>query len=185
MLMSRSEALELLKKHISNKNLLKHMYATEIVMMELANHFGEDQEIWGLAGLLHDIDYDETKDDPLRHSLVGGEILAQHNLPENIVYAVKCHNEAHGLERKSLMDKALYAVDPTTGLIVAGALIKPEKSLKAIDVVFLVNRMAEKSFAKGANREQIRSCSDLGLDLEEFLKISLTAMRKINKDLGL
>jgi len=154
-------------------------------MKRLAQHFGEDEEKWSLAGLLHDIDYDETKDDPERHSMLGAQMLEELGLPEDVVYAVKVHNERHGLPRNSLMDKALYAADPTTGLIVAGALIRPEKKLSAIDVSFLVNRMKEKSFARGANREQIQSCTELGLTLEEFLGLSLEAMQGAAGQLGL
>ncbi len=185
MVMSRTEALAELKKQIDNKNLLKHMYATEAVMGKLAEHFNEDVELWKLAGLLHDIDYAETADDPARHSLVGGKMLEELGFPEALVYAVQAHNEYHGLERKNLIDKALYAADPVTGLIVAGALIKPEKKLAAIDVAFLLNRFNEKSFAKGANRQQIQSCSQMDLELEEFLQLSLEAMQAINKELGL
>lgn len=184
-MMKREEALQVLGQYISNKNLLKHMYATEAVMGALAKHFGEDEAAFRMAGLMHDIDYDETKDDPARHSLVGGEILERLGFPENVVYAVKCHNEYHDLPRTTLMDKALYATDPLTGLIVAGALIHPEKKLAPIDVNFLVNRFYEKSFARGANREQIASCSELGLSLEEFIAIGLEAMKGIHKELGL
>ncbi len=154
-------------------------------MKRLAQHFGEDEEKWGLAGLLHDIDYDDTKDKPELHSLEGAKMLEEMGLSQDVVYAVKVHNERHGLPRQSLMDKALYATDPTTGLIVAGALIKPEKKLSAIDVPFLVNRMNEKSFAKGANREQIRACSELELTLEEFLGLNLEAMQGAATELGL
>ena len=183
--MNREEALQILKKNLKNKNLVNHCVAAEVVMRRLALHFGEDEEKWGLAGLLHDIDYDNTKDQPEQHSLLGAEMLSEMGLPEDLVYAVKVHNECHGLPRNSLMDKALYAADPTTGLIVAGALIKPEKKLSAIDVPFLVNRMNEKSFARGANREQIRSSSELGLTLEEFLGLSLEAMQNASDQLGL
>lgn len=183
--MDREQALSELKKFVQNKNLLKHMFACEAVMKGLARYFGEDEEKWGLAGLLHDIDYDETKDDPKRHSKAGAEILAGLGLPEDIVYAVKVHNDAHGLPRETLMDKALFATDPVTGLIVAGALIRPEKKLAAVDVPFLVNRFYEKSFARGANRDQIASCSELGLTLEEFLAFSLESMQEITKELGL
>ena len=184
-MLTRQEAHQLLKKNVTNKNLQKHCLACEVVMGALAEKFGEDQEVWKLAGLLHDIDYEETKDKPDKHSLVGGEMLAELGLADEIIYAVKVHNEYHGLPRLSLMDKALYAIDPVTGLIVAGALIKQEKSLAAIDVDFLLNRYHEKSFARGANREQIAACSELGLSLEEFLAISLQAMQSISKELGL
>ncbi|SHK91833.1 HDIG domain-containing metalloprotein [Desulforamulus aeronauticus] len=183
--MNREEALKVLKKNLKNKNLLNHCIAAEVVMKRLAQHFGEDEEKWGLAGLLHDIDYDDTKDKPELHSLEGAKMLEEMGLSQDVVYAVKVHNERHGLPRQSLMDKALYATDPTTGLIVAGALIKPEKRLSAIDVPFLVNRMNEKSFAKGANREQIRACSELGLTLEEFLDLNLEAMQGAATELGL
>ncbi|MCL6612594.1 MAG: HDIG domain-containing protein [Peptococcaceae bacterium] len=183
--MTRQEALDLLKENLENRNLFKHSLAVEAVMRELARHFGEDEEAWGLAGLLHDIDYDRTKDDPDRHSLEGARLLEEKGLPEEIVYAVKAHNERHGLPRKSLLDKALFATDPVTGLIVAGALIKKEKSLAAIDVPFLMNRFGEKSFARGASRETIKSCGEMGLSLEEFMDISLRAMQKISREMGL
>jgi putative nucleotidyltransferase with HDIG domain len=184
-MLTREEAYKILKKNVTNKNLQKHCIACEVVMKALAEHFGEDAETWGLAGLLHDIDYEETKDQPDKHSLVGARMLEELGLPEELIYAVKVHNWAHGLPRNSLMDKALYATDPVTGLIVAGALIRPEKSLAAVDVPFLMNRFGEKSFARGANREQIAACSELGLELEEFLEISLKAMQGAAKELGL
>lgn len=183
--MNREEALVLVKEKLANQNLLKHCLAVEVVMRLLAKHFGEDDEKWGLAGLMHDIDYEATKDDPGQHSMVGAQMLEELGLPEDLVYAVKVHNEYHGLERKSLLDKALFACDPLTGLIVAGALIKPEKKLAAIDVEFLLNRFGEKSFARGANREQIKSCSELGLTLEEFMALGLRAMQSIAPQLGL
>lgn len=182
---NRQEAHELLLKHMTNKNLLKHTYAVEAVMRELARYFGEDEELWGIAGLLHDIDYEETKDDPERHSLVGGQMLEDQGYPPEVVYAVKVHNDCHGLERKSRLDKALYATDPLTGLVVAGALIRPEKKLEPVDVAFLVKRFGEKSFARGARRETIACCSELGLSLEEFIELGLRAMKGIHKELGL
>ncbi|MDA8227010.1 MAG: HDIG domain-containing protein [Desulfitobacterium hafniense] len=183
--MTREEALKLLKDHLKNKNLINHCIAAEVVMQRLAKHFSEDEEIWGLAGLLHDIDYDDTKDDPATHSIKGSELLEKLGLPSDVVYAVKVHNEYHGLPRESRMDKALYAVDPLTGLIVAGVLIKPEKKLAAIDTAFLLNRFNEKSFARGANRDQISSCSEFGLTLEEFIGFGLEAMQENHAELGL
>lgn len=184
-LMSRDEAMELLKKEVKQKNLIKHCLAVEAVMGRLAKHFGENEEKWALAGLLHDIDYDETADDPVRHSILGAQMLADQGLDEEIVYAVKVHNDAHGLPRKSMMDKALFASDPLTGLIVASALIHPAKKLHAIDTDFVVNRFKEKNFAKGANREQIASCVEMGLTLEEFVTLGLEAMQAAYVELGL
>lgn len=183
--MQREEALALLKKNLKNKNLFSHSLAVEAVMRRLAAHFREDVEKWGLAGLLHDIDYDRTRDDPDRHSMEGAGMLEEAGLPADLVYAVRVHNDRHGLPRLSLMDSALFATDPMTGLIVAGALIRPEKKLAAVDVRFLVNRFSEKSFARGANRETIRACSELGLSLEEFLGLGLEAMQGIAGELGL
>ena len=174
-----------LTKYIDNKNLLKHMIATEAVMIRLAKYFDQDPDVWGLAGLLHDIDYEETKDKPEIHGIRGAEILAGLGLAEEIGYAVKVHNDRIGLPRVSLLDKALYAIDPLTGLIVAGALIRPEKKLAVVDVPFLRKRFDEKSFARGANRQQIQACSELGLNLEEFLGLGLEAMQGIAGELEL
>lgn len=183
--MEREEAYKLVKENIKQKNLVKHCLAVEAVMKGLAEHFDEDSEKWALAGLLHDIDYEETADDPDRHSIVGARMLEELGLPEDIVYAVKVHNGAHGLPRKSLMDKALYASDPLTGLIVASALIHPDKKLNSIDTEFVMNRYGEKSFARGADRDVIASCSEMGLELEEFISLALEAMQGISKELGL
>lgn len=183
--MNRDFALTELKKRVTNKNLLKHMYAAEAIMRALAEKFDEDPEKWGLAGLVHDIDYEETADSPSTHSIIGYDMLKDLGFDEDIAYAVKVHNDYHGLERKSLMDKALYAADPVTGLIVAGALINPAKKLDAIDRNFILNRFNEKSFARGANREQIKACSELGMSLEDFIDLSLDAMKGISGELGL
>ncbi|MBO8129394.1 MAG: HDIG domain-containing protein [Peptococcaceae bacterium] len=184
--MQREEALALLKKNVKNKNLQKHCLAMEAVMRRLAEYFNEDVELWGLAGLLHDIDYDRTKDDPARHSIEGAQMLEELGLPEEVVYAVKVHNDYHGLPRKSLLDKALYAADPMTGFIVAAALIRPEKKLAAVDVDFLMKRFKEKAFARGARREPMKGCKEeLGLSLEEFLGLGLEAMQKNAEVLGL
>lgn len=183
--MDKQEALKFVEEKVTNRNLVKHMLATEAVMRALARKFGEDEDKWGIAGLLHDIDYDKTKGDPKKHSLVGGEMLKEKGVDDEIVHAVKAHNDAHGIERKTLMDKALYSTDPLTGLIVAAALIHPEKKLSAIDTQFVLNRYKENSFARGANRKQIAECSELGLSLEEFIEIGLKAMQEIADDLGL
>ncbi len=183
--MTREEALDLVKKKVKQKNLIKHCLAVEAVMRKLARELGEDEEKWGLTGLLHDIDYGETMDNPEEHSMRGADYLQELGMPEDIVQAVRVHNEAHGLSRESRLDKALYSADPLTGLIVAGALIHPEKKLAPLDTQFLLNRFQEKSFARGANREQITTCSELGLTLEEFVGLGLEAMQEIDKELGL
>ena len=183
--MNREELFIELKKRIKNKNLIKHMLATEAAMRNMAKRLGEDDEKWAIVGLVHDIDYEQTKNDMDRHSLIGAEILQKMDLPEDTVYAVKVHNPVHNLPRRSKMDKALYAVDPLTGLIVACALVKPEKKLSKIDTGFVMKKFREKGFAAGANREQIRTCEELGFSLEEFIDIVLKAMQGISQDLGL
>ncbi|SJZ41313.1 HDIG domain-containing metalloprotein [Selenihalanaerobacter shriftii] len=183
--MKRNEALQKLKENLNNKNLIKHSIAVEAGMEELAKHFDKDVKKWGLAGLLHDIDYEETKDEPNKHSIIGAKMLEELGLSDEIVYAVKVHNEAHDLPRKSEMDKALYAVDPLTGLIVASTLIHPEKKLDVVDVDFVMNRFDETSFARGANREQIKACNELDLDLDDFIELVLVGMQSKSDELGL
>lgn len=182
-MLKREDALELLKNHVKSKNLVKHCLAVEVVMRALARRLGEDEELWGLAGLLHDLDYDYTKDDPQNHGFKTVELLKSYELPKPVLDAILAHCEKK--EIVTTMEKAIYAADPVTGFIVAAALITPEKSLSVIDTDFLVRRFKEKLFAKGASREQMRSCEELGLSLEEFLTLSLDAMRTINKELGL
>ena len=184
-MVTRSEAFELLQRHVENPNLQKHCLATAVAMESLAKKFNADIEKWYITGLLHDIDYVQTANNPERHSLDAVEILEDLGMPADLIYAVKVHNEMHGLPRESLLDKSLYAVDPLTGLIVACALIRPEKKLEVIDCDFVLNRFHEKSFAKGANREQICSCSEFGVNLEDFFQIVLDSMKSVSKDLGL
>lgn len=181
--MNREEALELVKSYVKNKNLVKHMLATEACMRELAKHLGEDEELWGLTGLLHDLDYDRTLNDFSRHGFLSAEILKEKGIDERILHSIKAH-PGH-IERESKLDKALYAIDPLTGLIVASALMHPDKKLESLDREFVLRRFKEKRFAAGANREQIKTCTELGLSLEEFIEISLRGMERIAEELGL
>ena len=181
--MTREEAVAVVKDNCGNKNLIKHMLATEAVMVGLAERLGEDAESWALAGLLHDLDYEETVDDPDRHGLVSAEKLGELGISEEIIHAVKAHNEH--VTRDSVMDRALYASDPVTGLIVAAALMHPDKKLAGIDVDFVMRRFKEKRFAAGARRAQIGACSELGLSLEEFIEVALASMQGISGELGL
>ncbi|WP_268873627.1 HD domain-containing protein [Syntrophomonas wolfei] len=183
--MQREEALELLKTHLHNENLFHHSLAVEAIMRGLAESLGEDVEKFALAGLLHDIDYDITVDDLEKHSLLGAQILEENGLPADVVYAVKVHNERHGLKRLSLLDRALYAADPVSGFITAAALVRPDKKLAEVQLKSLKKRFKEKAFARGASREQMASCSELGLELDEFLSIALESCKKIAPQLGL
>jgi putative nucleotidyltransferase with HDIG domain len=181
--MTRDQAYNLVKPRFSNKNLFKHVLAVEAVMRQLAIHFNEDVEEWGLAGLLHDLDYEETVDAMERHTLVTAELLKDTDVSPEIIHAIKAHNNLAPLE--SLMDKALYAADPVTGLIVAATLMHPDKKLKSIETEFVLRRFKMKSFARGANRDQIRTCENIGLSLDDFLTISIRGMCNIDKELGL
>ena len=182
-LMTRQDALAMVEADVKNKNLRKHMLAAEAVMRALARHLNEDEELWGLTGLLHDVDYDQTADDPERHGVLSAQVLAEKGLPDELIHAVKAHAEKAPLE--SRLDRALYACDPLTGFLVSCALIRPEKKLEPVDVQFVKNRLAVKSFSRAVSREQIKLCEQLGLDLDEFIRIALDAMKSISDELGL
>ncbi|MBC8205176.1 HD domain-containing protein [bacterium] len=181
--MNRKEALQLVEKNVSNPNLVKHMIAVEGVMRRLAQHFNEDEELWGMTGLLHDLDYDLTVDDFSRHGFVTEELLQGVDIPPEIIRAIKTH-PGH-LPAESLMEKALYAADPVSGLIIAAALMHPTKRLAELKLKSLKKRYKEKRFAAGADREQIAACSEMGLELEDFLRLSLGGMTALADQLGL
>lgn len=181
--MTREEALELLKQHLHNKNLIKHCLAVEQCMKAMAKKLGGNEETWGLAGLLHDLDYELTEKSPERHTKETIKILQNYELPAEVLQAIQAH--AGQVPCQTAMDWAIYSVDPTTGLIIAAALMHPEKKLKAVDLEFLKRRYKEKSFARGAKREEIEKCVNLGLSLDEFLSICLQAMQEIDQELGL
>ena len=181
--MTREEALELMKSKLKNKNLQKHTIATEACMRALAKHFGENEELWELTGLLHDLDYEETSKDADKHGLLSAKLLDEMGVDERIIYAVKAHAEK--VRTISRMDKALFAVDPLTGLIVAATLMHPTKRLANVDTKFVLNRFKEKSFAAGANRDNIKTCEEIGLTLDDFITICLEAMQSVADDLGL
>lgn len=183
--MNRAEALELLKQHVKTENLINHCLAVEAIMRGLAEHMNEDVEKFGLAGLLHDIDYDATADDPHQHSLLGAKILTEIGIDSEIVYAIKVHNDIHGLERISLLDKTLWAADPVSGFITAAALVRPDKSLAEVQLKSLKKRFKETAFARGANREQMKSCAEIGLELDQYLEIALKSMQNISSQIGL
>ena len=184
--MTRSEALNLLKENLKNKNLIKHSLAVEASMRGLAEKFNEDVEKWGVCGLIHDIDYEKTGGDANLHSKQGAEMLKSLGFDEETCKAVLTHNEVHGIDPESLMAKALYCVDPLTGLIVAATLVLPSKKINKLKVESVLKRFKEKAFAKGANREIIKKCEEyLNLSLKEFVFITLFSMQKISDDLGL
>lgn len=184
--MTKKEAINILNKKLFNKNLLKHSLAVAAIMKDLAEYFNEDKEEWELSGLLHDIDYEETKDDPAKHSILGAEYLKSLGFKDFFCDAIKTHNEIHGVIPQSLMAKALFVSDPMSGLIIASTLVLPSRKIADLSLESVINRFREKSFARGANRKIIGQCQDLlGLTLEKFGEIALGAMKKIEKDLEL
>jgi len=184
--MNRQEALEILKSYVKDEKIIKHCLATEALMRELAKRLNQDEEKWALAGLLHDLDWDITRDNPQEHSLLAEKILSEKGLDPEIVSAIKIHNYIHGIEPQTLLEKALYSTEMITGFIVAVALVKPSKKLKDVTVQNLLEKFKEKSFAAGAKREIISLAPQyLGLSLEEIFSIALSAMQKISDELGL
>jgi putative nucleotidyltransferase with HDIG domain len=184
--MDREKALQLLSNNLKTENLLKHCLASEAIMRSLAKELNKDIEKWGIAGLLHDLDFEKTKDDPANHTLVSAGILEGHGIDDEIIKAIKGHNaEALGINRESKLDFALAAAETVTGLIIATALVYPDKKLKSVKTKSVLKRMKERAFAKNVNREIIKECENLGIALEKFIEISIGAMQEISDDLGL
>jgi len=184
---SRDRALELLHEHIEAENLRKHCLATEAIMRRLAEHFGEDPDDWGIAGLLHDLDFEQTKEAPDRHGLLTADILRKEGMAEPFVSAILEHN-AEGLaevERTTQMGIALAAAETITGLIVATALVYPDKKLASVKPKSILKRMKAKEFARSVDRDVIRECERIGFELHDFAALSLRAMQDSAASLGL
>lgn len=186
MILERQKALELLQHHIKNPKMIQHCLASEAVMRKLAAHFGEDVDVWGQAGLLHDIDVEYTAADPLTHGLVGAQWLKELNLDESLVDAVGMHNEmASNAQRTTLFQHALAAGETITGLITATALVYPDKKLASVKTKSVTKRMKEKAFAASVNRETIMECEKTGLNLHDFASLAMEAMLEIHDQLEL
>ena len=176
--------VELLNKHVSNPKMIAHCLASEAVLRELARKFGEDEDVWGIAGLLHDLDVEITNADPKSHALVAAEML-QNILPAEAVDAIKMHNEeATGMPRTTRFQHALAAGETITGLIFATALVYPDKRIASVKPKSVVKRMKEKQFAASVNRDTIMECERIGLSLDEFVQLSLNALIPIAPTLG-
>ncbi len=183
---TREEAIRLLEDNLKNENLVKHCLATEAIMRQLAIRLDENEELWGIAGLLHDIDFEQTKDSPSDHTLMAEKILREHGVSEEVISAIKSHNaEELGFERKDRIEHLLAAAETITGLIVAAALVRPDKKLAGVKVKSIKKRMKEKAFARAVRREVIAECEEAGLSLDEFMGISLKATQEISDKLGL
>ena len=189
-MLSRSDALELMQQYTSSDSLRKHMLAVEGAMRAYAARFGEDVEEWGLAGLLHDFDYERWPNDahaPDReHPAEGVRILRELGVQEPVLRAILGHATYSGVPRDTLMARALFAVDELTGLITATALVRPSRSLNEVDVRSVQKKMKDKAFARGCNREDIvEGAAALGIDLPEHIQFVLDAMRARAEMLGL
>lgn len=180
--MNKLEAVEFLKINLSNLNMIKHCLASGVVMKALAVKLGGNPKEWEVAGILHDADAEKTPAN--RQGATVGEWLADKLTPEQ-VHAMAAHNEATGVVCASKFDWALYSSEKLTGLIVAAALILPSKKLADVSVESVLRRFKEKSFAKGASRENIIQCEKLGMSLQDFVGVCLPAMKEISLELGL
>jgi putative nucleotidyltransferase with HDIG domain len=181
--MDREQALEIVRQHLKNKNLVKHSLAVEACMRALARRLNQDVEKWGLAGILHDLDYEITEKSPELHTTETVKILKEMDMEPEIIQAIQAH--AGQVLCQSEMDWAIFSIDPLTGLIIAATLMHPSRKLKDVDLGFVKRRYKEKSFARGARREDIEQIKNVGLDLDEFISICLEAMQGIDKELGL
>jgi putative nucleotidyltransferase with HDIG domain len=184
-MVTREQAWALLTEYMQNANLIKHELATEAAMRAYARRFGEDEDLWGIVGLLHDFDY-ERYPDMVQHGAEGARILQERGYPAEVVHAVLAHNPATGATRDTLMDKALFAVDELTGMIVAVALVRPSKNIMDVDVAAVRKKWNNAGFARGVNRADVETgAAEIGVPLDEHIQVALSAMQAIAADLGL
>ena len=183
---TRDEALECLQAHLKNEKLISHCLATEAIMRALAQKFEEDQEVWGLAGLLHDLDYEITGEDPSRHGEETARLLEAQGVLPAITDVIKKHNaEGLGLERSTVFEHALTCAETITGMIVATALVYPDKKISSVKTKSVTKRMKTPHFARAVSRERILECEKIGIPLNDFVVLSLGAMSEIAEEIGL
>jgi len=183
---SRARALELMQQNLPQESMQKHSLATEVVMRALARRLGRDENLWGIAGLLHDLDYNETKENMPRHGLVTEQILTEQGVCPEIIQAIKAHNADNlGFKRSTEFEHALACAECITGLVVATTLVYPDKKIAGVRPKSIIKRMKQKEFARSVNRDYIRECELIGVPLEDFAVLSLGAMAEIAVELGL
>jgi len=181
----RNQAWSLLCEYTQSESLRKHMLAVEACMRAYARRFGEDENKWGITGLLHDFDY-EKYPTPAEHPFVGNKILEERGYLEDVRRAILSHADYSGVKRESKMEKTLYACDEVSGFITASALVKPNKSLAEVEAKSVRKKMKDKAFARSVNRDDIiNGAADLGVDLEEHIAFCIEAMKGIAAELGL
>jgi putative nucleotidyltransferase with HDIG domain len=185
MIPTREQALEILHEHTKSENLRKHAYSVEAAMRAYARYFGEDEEVWGSVGLLHDFDY-EKHPTAEEHPYKGAEILKEMGCDESFVRAVLSHASYTNVPRNDNLSKTLFAVDELCGLVTAVALVRPSKKLADVTVKSVKKKMKDKAFARNVNREEIRQgAADLGIELEDHIARVIEAMQGISDTLGL
>lgn len=184
-MISHENSIKILNEHIKNPNMIRHCLASKAVLEALALRLNKDQEEWGIAGLLHDIDVEITQGDPLRHGPYAATML-DGMLSAEAIDAIVMHNEmATGKERTTVFQHALAAGETITGLIMATAMVYPDKKLSSVKTKSITKRMKEKAFAASVRRENILECELIGIPLEEFAELSLKAMQAISEELGM
>ena len=184
-MITRNEALQLITDTFEADNLIYHSLATESIMRSLAGRKGEDPDVWGISGLLHDLDFEQTKDHPDRHGLVTVELL-EGRLPADALQAIKSHNAEHnGTSRGCDFDHLLAAAESVTGLISATALIYPSRKLAPVKPRSVVKRMTKSGFARAVNRDAIRECTLAGFEVPEFVELALDSMKSLAENIGL
>ncbi|MDP8225452.1 MAG: HDIG domain-containing protein [Candidatus Lernaella stagnicola] len=183
---TRETAFELLTEKLGHKDrLFKHSLASEAILRKLAERLGEDPDFYGIAGLLHDIDLGWLEEDLAEHAIQGADFLAERGVHEEITTAIRRHNKQLDLARETTLDHALAAGETVTGLVIAAALVYPDKKLASVKPKSVRKRYKEKAFAAGADRAIIAECEQVGIPLSDFLDLSLEALKEIADDLGL
>lgn len=183
--MTRDEALALLHEYTPSESLRRHAYAVEASMRAYARKLGEDEERWGLTGLLHDFDYERWPEPPA-HTQEGAKILRDRGVDEEIVEAILSHAEWNEIPRDTPLKKALFAVDELSGFITAVAYVRPSRSLAEVDVKAVRKKMKDKAFARAVRREDITDgAALLGVEVDEHIATCITALQGIHQELGL
>ena len=188
--MTRDEALALMHEYTESTNLRRHMYSVEAAMRAYATHYGEDEEVWGLVGILHDFDYEKYPNHDHHptegHPSFGVNLLRERGLPEEMCRAILGHATYCGVPRDSTMAKVLFAVDELCGFLVACALVRPTKSLNDLQVRSVKKKLKDKAFAKGVSREDIRQgLEELDVSLEDHVQFVIEALRPHERTIGL
>ena len=184
-MLTREEAFNLVKKHVTKKNIVYHILAVEAIMKSLAKYLGEDEHLWGLTGLLHDIDYEKTENTPEKHTVLAAEILKE-LAPKEVIRAIKAHNcQYTQIKPETEMETALIASDAVSGLLVACALVMPSKKLADVKVKTVIKKFKAKGFARGVDRDRLPLCEGIGLPREKLFEIALNGLKNISSEIGL